>query len=325
MLSSIYASVLDIQRETLAEDIWDKHNEKYELKEEIRDEIIDRVIDFCKLVFNTDRVDYVSGLYIISSIATYFYSEKTDIDIKIVLDYEKLIEQKPGLADIDWDTLLSFLIKKTKLLDFMSKPFSNTTRSIDWFFYEKNDFNHLVKNNTKRFDSIYDVVNKKFIKFTSKIEGISSTEIFDYALELAEDYLKNLDIDLGNLRRNIIQYDYYKDYLKFIDYSSEEIQDKLDEIIDNIEKSLIGIYEDKEYFSELRHNAFNKETLIGAYAKLYKSENFSDENLLRKILEYFGYWKVLVDLSEIYSGIEDGDLDIDDGTVHKIDEILKDF
>ena len=319
------ASVIDIQRETLAEDIWDRADGGYLLKESIRDQIVDRTVEFCKTIFNTDSVGYVAGLYVISSIATYFYSENTDIDIKIVLDYDKIKEIKPGMDNIDWDTLLSFLIKKSKSVQYMSRPFEGTSRSIDWFFYDKKDFNSLIQRGTKRFDSIYDIASRKFVKFTPKIDGVSSTEILEYALELAEEYLKDLDLELGDLKRHTVQYDYYRDYLKFIDYSSDEISSKLDEIINSIEESLSGIYEDKEYFSELRKNAFKYETLIGAYAKLYKSENFSDGNLLRKVLEYFGYWKVLVDLSSIYSDIEDGEVELDEETINKIDSILQEF
>lgn len=321
----LHSSVIDVQRETLANDIWDKVDGGYVIKENVRSQIVERVTDFCKEVFNTDTVEYVKGIYIISSIATYFYSEETDIDIKIVINHSDLVDKKPGLSDIDWDSLLTFLIKKSKSLSYMSSNFEGSARSIDWFFYDKEDFDSLVSGGTKRFDSIYDILNRKFIKFTPKISDVSSTEIMDYALDISKEYLESLDIDLGELKRNTVLYDYYKSYLGLMDFNSDDVGEKVEEIIDNIEKCLEGFYEDKEYFSELRKNAFNKESLIGAYAKLYKSENFSDANLLRKILEYFGYWKILVDLSDIHSDVDDGQISVDDDLITKIENILKEI
>lgn len=316
------ASVLDIQKESLAEDIWDKTDSGYTLKESIREQVIERVTRFCMEIFNTDTVEYVKGIYIISSIATYFYSSTTDIDIKVAFDYDGLISKKPGLKDIDWDDLLGYLIKKTKNLDYMSKPLSGTPRPIDWFFYDKEELDKLITSNSKRFDSIYDILNRKFIKFTPKLSEISKTEILDYALKLSSDMLADLDSDMGKLRRHTIEYDYYHDYLSLIEYNSEEVEEKLQEVVSDIEKSLEGIYEDKEYFSALRHEAFKEESLVGAYAKLYKSENFSDANLLRKVLEYFGYWKVLIDLSHLYEDIKDDEIEVDEEVVNKIESLL---
>jgi hypothetical protein len=299
------ASVLDIQRQELPEDVWDKKDGKYVLKDSYRLNIIHRALRFMKKALNIEDTSFVKGIYLVSSIGTYFYSDTTDIDVKIVIDLDELHRLKPGLKNFSEDILFEYLVSEMRDDSFMTSPLPGSERPFDWYVYEYSKFIDYRDRKSPRFDSIYDVVNNKWYKFTPKIQGLGDTEIYKYAVELAQKIFEDMDIKLGKLRRYAMDYDYFLSYLRAINPNSIDVKKELDKTITAIEDIMEEISADKSMYHDLRKKAFDEEKIVDTYAKVYNSVNFSDANLTRKILEHYGYWFTLVSLSKLWEKSEE--------------------
>lgn len=299
------ASVLDIQRQELPDDVWDKIDGKYVLKDSFRLNIIHRATNFMAKALNVEDTSFIKGLYLVSSIGTYFYSEKTDIDVKIVVDLDTLHTIKPGLRNFSEEVLFDYLVSEMRDDTNMTRPIEGSIRPFDWYVYEYSKFMDYRSRRAPRFDSIYDVVNTKWYKFTPKIPDLGDTEIYNYAVLLAQDILEETDLKIGKLRRYAIDYDYFRSYLKAINPNSIDVKKELEKTIDNIEQLMEEISADKTMYGDMRREAFDEERVVDTYAKVYDSVNFSDANLTRKILEHYGYWLTLLTLSKLWGDSEE--------------------
>lgn len=316
------ASVLDIQRQELPPDVWDKDNGKYTLKESYRYTIMHRAYSFMRKALNVENVTFIKGIYLVSSIGTYFYSDTTDIDVKIVLDLDALHTAKPGLKHISEEILFEYLVSKMRETSSMTNPMQGSERPFDWYVYELAKFMDYRDRKSPRFDSIYDVQEAKWYKFTPKISDLGDTEIFRYAADLAKDILEGLDTKLGKLRRYAIDYDYFLSYLRAINPNSIDVKKELEETISNIENIMGQISEEKSEYGDLRRDAFDEEKVVDKYSKLYNSVNFSNDNLMRKILEHYGYWIALINLSKLWDKSEEK---VQPKFIRELEELIKEL
>lgn len=314
------ASVIDIQRHTLPQDVWDKIDGKYTLKDTFREELISRAVRFMKDTLHVQDTSFIRGLYLVSSIGTYFYSSTTDIDVKIIVDFEKLFDIRPGLRSISIEVLTEYLVDKTRDAGYMTQPIEGSIRPLDWYIYEFAAFMDYRDRKAPRFDCIYDVVNNRWYKFTPPIEELPKTEVFNYAVGIAKELLSNLDTTVGKLHRNAIDYDYFRSYLKYIDPNSVDVKAEMEKVISDIELLMQEIGEEKENYSALRREAFDEEKMIGKFSKLYKSINFSDVNLVRKVLEHYGYWYTIMELYKLW---DDSDEKVTPKFVNDLETLIK--
>lgn len=314
------ASVLDIQRQELPDDVWDKKDGKYILKDSYREVLISRAVHYMNHALHTQDTSFIRGLYLVSSIGTYFYSSSTDIDVKIIIDLDKLHVIKPGLKNISEEVLFDYLVNGMREDSRMISPIQGSQRPLDWYVYEYTKFMDYRERQAPRFDSIYDIINNKWYKFTPKINELGDTEIFKYAADLAKDILEGIDMKIGKLRRYAIDYDYFRSYLKAINPNSIDVEKELKRTITEIETLMEQISSETTQYGDDRYEAFDEEKIVDTYAKMYNSVNFSDANLLRKILEHYGYWVTLVNLKKLWS---DSDEEVKPSFVNDLEELIK--
>lgn len=322
VFSRKFSSALDAPRKDLPSDVWEK-NKKGEdiLKEGLRDEIIKRASKYLRNEFKEDYTYFVFGLYVISSIGTVFYSDTSDIDVKVVIDFDILFKLKPGLEKYHKSDIIDYLIEEIKQSPEYKAPYSKESpRDFDWYFYDKADFVELVEEGTKKFDSIYDILNRNWVKKSPTPTDLKEDGILNYALELSKSILKKFDLKLGRLNRNTFDYLYFLDYLKFVNPESQIIKSKLMTLNHDIEEILADLEIDRKHFKELRQTASDTESLEGTYAQVFRSFNFSDPNLVRKILERYGYWMILMELKKI--GKDNPESPMRVSTIEEIRQVL---
>jgi hypothetical protein len=139
-------------------------------------------------------------------------------------------------------------------------------------------------------DAIYDIINETWIKQEAVPDITSVKEQFPVAYDTAESVAKELDSLLGQLRR------YVRDRLSEQAFTEAEqlfqASDKLFQAaaeLDSLVKQLADIY---QTLHTARHNAFECETDRW-------SKNWTDENIVWKLLEHWGYidkLKVVADM-----------------------------
>lgn len=294
-----YASVLDIPKTVMAVDVWEKTKSgSYILNSDIKTEIYERYEMFNKEVLNSSSLGYVKGIYIISSIGTYYYSNTTDIDTKVVIDFKLFRNQFPQLSDFDEEAILSYLVARVRESSFMTKPMRGSERPFDWYFYSMEEFNDFVSRDAARFDSIYSLFKQSWVKEYVHSD-IDHDELMEYALGLSKNLFENLDVKLGKLKRCTILYDELTYAVKKMNIPEGQIDSQLKGVLDEIRELLTVLNADKKILGELRTKVFDEDYIADLYSKQVKSVNFSDANIVRKALEKFGYWLVLVQLSKI--------------------------
>lgn len=293
------SSIVDLPREFLPDDVWDLEQKKYTLKVRYQQEIYHRLNKFIEKVLKKPYVDYISGLYIISSVGTYFYNETTDIDIKVILNFDKFRSHFSLLDKFKDEEINLYLVRESRNLDFMTSPLKGGNRPFDWYFYSLVEFMEYSKESHYKFDSIYNIFNSSWLKPPKKMERSNETEILNYATQLASELFKNFDYKLGRLRRESIRYSEFLSYLKKINPKSVKVREELLKTIRSIEELLYILGENKDVIGTLRNNSVKYNYMMNLFSEKFNSSNYNDGNLIRKILEKFGYWLVLVELSDI--------------------------
>lgn len=296
---SRYASVLDVPKTTMAVDVWEKTKSgNYVLKGDIKTEIYERYEMFNREVLHSASLGYVKGVYIISSIGTFYYSNTTDIDTKVIIDFKLFRLQFPQLEKFSEEEILSYLVAKVRDSSYMTKPMYGKERPFDWYFYSLEEFNDFIERDAARFDSIYSLFKQTWVKEYVHSD-IDHDELMEYALGISQKLFENLDVKLGKLKRCTILYDELTYAVRKMDIPEEKVNEQLLTVLTEIRELLTVLKADTKVIGDLRHKVFDEDYVADLYAKQVKSVNFSDANIVRKALEKFGYWLVLIQLSKI--------------------------
>ena len=70
---------------------------------------------------------------------------------------------------------------------------------------------------------------------------------------------------------------------------------------DEVNTSLSILLKDREQVRQLRKDVFHKGELKSELSELMNSINFSDENIIYKLLQRYGYMQLLTELHELYN------------------------
>jgi len=283
-------SLIDYQRKTLCPEIWDL--ESLTLKQEVENFIIQSVEEFFHKVLGvvSDSVlnTLVKDILIASSLASYFYNEYSDLDIKIVYSPELLSLETPEVLE---KSDVSGMLTKLGRLYILNRIIPNTNHQLDPFFISEDDGSSL---NLLKFDSLYSVFKKTWLKAPKHLSYKDMLKIIETAKEKAQPFLDKVHEDIEELRRDSIDFMILYDYLKTLPtHQLMNLRSYINDQIDKIESDLQQIVSDQEILKGLRSRAFSKEQLDTEFEKLMNSFNYSDENLIYKFVTRYGYLKIL--------------------------------
>lgn len=306
-------SILDYQQDELSPVIWRPDGT---LRIGIKQFIYSALDGFFKHQKIEGSQEFVKGILIGSSLATYYYTETSDLDVKVIISLPIFKEYNPKFKNESDELVLEELVSLGRESFWLTSSIPDTLHVIDVYFISLKEANNI---NLLKFDSLYDVVRADWVKEPQELlSSYSSSVILEYAKEKAERYIAGLTLDLAKTRRDTIDLVLLIDYLKGMDRDdlgnfAKELDNRFQEVNDGIQ-SLIS---DREIIKDLRHKAFKKEELDSELEKLMGSFNYSDENLVYKLLQRYGYMRILSEIKNLY---EDNFLSLDD--VDELAEIL---
>jgi hypothetical protein len=304
------SSILDFQQSRLCPEIW---NDSGILKYEVQEFIQQALISFFS---NKDLLkceEWIDDLMIASSLATYFYKETTDCDVKVIVNLEKFKSLNTLFADEVDESILDWLIHEGRKSYELTQKIPNTEHPLDVYFFGTEILNHL---NLNKFDSLYQVSDCRWYKKPQKlVAGLSQSYIINYAKQKAERYIDLITHDVEKTRRDVIDFLILKDYLTSLEDDDllllkTEFEAKLTEINNDLE----GLIVDRQIIKDLRSTSFDKDQLQSELELLMKSYNYSDGNLIFKYLQRYGYLQIL---HEIYDRFENQYVKVSD-----VDKIL---
>jgi len=307
------SSILDIQREELCREIW---TDDHKLRPVIRDFIFASLAGFFEELQLKGYDDFVVDMYIGSSLATYFYTDESDFDIKVVIDIITFKIHNRNFSNITEEDILENLIKKGRKSSWLTAYIPETKHAMDFYFLSVKE---AAQPELIKYDSLYNIMQDKWIKEPKRVEGpVSSVYTLNYIRSKARNFLDKLSVDIANAKRDTMDFIILRDQLK--NASKEDLEQlKTDLMIslDRINDSISLLSEDTKLVKNLRKNVFDRRTLKTDLERMMNSLNYSDENLLFKLLQRYGYMKILVEISEIYK-----DKKVDTSEVNRVLRIL---
>ena len=294
-MTSKNASILDYQRNILAPDIW----KDSKILPEIKSFINKALIAFFANINIKGSTEFITDLFIGSSLATYFYRDDSDLDVKVVINIPVFQKYNPIYSNSTGEDICDELIEAGRGSHFLTAFIPNTYHPMDFYFFTEEES---VEENLLKYDSLYNLRTDVWIKEPKKLEGkLSSSYILNDAKEKAKKYIERIVIDIDRAKRDSIDFLVLRDYMKTLDKDDLELlhHDFLASI-EKINKDIEAIKNDRQIVKILRKSEFNKKDLDSDLEKLMGSINYSDGNLIYKILQRYGYLKIIFEIYALY-------------------------
>jgi hypothetical protein len=289
------SSILDYQKPYLSTEIWffDK-----KLKPEVKTFIGSCLKDFFDYLEIKGSDKWLLEAIIASSLATYFYTETSDLDIKLFIDLTLFIEYNQEFITFTDDAILKWLKNRGRESYWLTQKVPGTEHLLDIYFLSSKDLERL---STIKYDSIYLLSKNEWFKKPEKADYLPPDFILEIARQKAQPYINIIIEDIENAKQDCIDFLVLEDFLKTLDaddlfYLKQEFINQLNLIHLDIEE----IIKDKNAIKEIRNIAFNKNYLDTELEKLMGSLNYSDGNLIFKLIQRYGYLKILVKVSEFF-------------------------
>ena len=305
------SSILDYQKQTLSPEIW----ENLKIKSSIKKFIYKSIEGFFVSLNLKGYSDFVSNLFIGSSLATFFYREDSDLDVKIVIDVDLFKKHNPDYENSTSEDICDELIESARKSPFLTAFIPNTYHPLDAYFFsiEEAEQSTLIK-----YDSLYNLIKDTWIKLPRKLTGeLSSAYIINYTKSIAQKYINKLVLDVETTKRDSVDFLILKDYMKTLDKASlKELGTLFHSLLEKINADIEKILTDKKMVKRLRKKEFSKKKLKSDLEKLMGSINYSDGNLIYKLLQRYGYLRIILEIGSLFNHKRVGPGDVID--IYKI-------
>lgn len=290
-------SILDYQRSDLCPDIW---TPAHVLKKGIKKFILSSIDGFFEEHDIQGYTEFVVDILVGSALATYFYKEDSDLDIKIVIDIPTFQKNNPNFEGQTEDDILLALKKLGRSSMWLTTIIPGTSHPIDAYFISNRE---ATEENLVKYDSLYSFILDDWIKYPKKLqEDLSPSYILNYAKDIAKRYLDKISLDIEQVKRDSIDFIMLHDYMKTLDKADlKQLYVDFNTALDKINKSVEDVVQDKEIIKNLRKKVFSDKELNNDFEKIMGSINFSDENLIFKIIQRYGYMRILSEISRLYN------------------------
>lgn len=300
-------SILDFRQKSLCPDIWDTTTNK--LLPEVKIFIFKAIRSFFDEQDLSEYKNFIVDVVIGSSLATQYYRIDTDMDVKIILD-AKAILSKRRLDHIDPEELALFMTKEGRKDHYLTMNIPGTIHPIDAYFYDVEDFYPI---NYNKYDSLYSLKLDSWLEEPNLDDGfVNPQAILNIAIDKAQPYLDLIVSDISKAKRDVIDLIMFRDYLSTLDQDDRsQIKEFFTQKFEETNNSINDLIADKQDLKFLRTEAFSKDSLESELEKVMHSFNYSDENLVFKVVQRYGYMRLLKEIEDLYerSGIDENNID----------------
>lgn len=296
----INESIIDTKKKTLDNQIW---NDKQKLKEKVESYIINKIEKFLK--DNGMVKNVIKDLYVVGSITGLYYSKDSDVDINVLL----------YLSDDRIESLWK------KIIDINEKNIPNTKHPLNFYLSKHNA-------DLKVGSSIYSIYQKKWIKQKEevKIDNIDWNGI----ITLTTTNANSIDLQIGELKRDLINYIVFNkeiDNIDEIDMSKTFIEKKIKQYEMEIFNDLDVLKITYENIHTFRGKAYTdsekeKDEYLTKIKTNINNTDYYLNNFNWKLLERFGYIKLLKNINKIQEMLVENKNKLTDAIIKKMSEIL---
>ena len=272
-------SAIDFPYPTLSKTVWNIDSDKPTLREENKIKILNLIKSYPKFDLNS----IIKTIHIIGSICSNRYISTTDIDTHLIV-YEDKLEEIVKTSN--------FESEKDIIADVMYYS-KHTDENISMI--GKHPIELYIQLNMKQdldSDGCYDVISKKWLSGPEIVKpSFDPYEYYKYLFDDIKKIATKFDVAIGELKRDVIDYDVIYTALKNISLKDKQklkhaLENKVDEIEEDIKK-LSSI----------------KKDIIDARQKSHRishdDKNWNDINTTFKFINRYHYLKIITDLENM--------------------------
>ena len=258
------ASILDYPKPGLEPKVW---NFDGTINVNVKSQILNKLNKFIDSQGYSAK-EIINKIYVVGSLTSYQYNKLTDLDIHIYLNLQNML----GIFQGDEADLIELIDKSWRktLNKAESENIGGTQHPLEFYFEIPEDLSVAPS------DGVYDLLNDTWIKEPKVITVDFAVEkIYPEIINNAKEIAKELDIQIGELKRDVTDAEMIKD---LIDYLSEEQKglfvEKLNTKIEEIDNNIVDLLKVEQNISDKRHEDYAWD---------------SEGNILFKYLQRFGY------------------------------------
>ena len=282
------SSILDEPRASLDPAIWDIGRDNLPaLKPDVKIHIVENFLSYIsKFGGYIKPEEFVKNMFYTGSTATYTYTDASDIDIHVIIDWIDLAALNPDKArkdpnemwrelhDIFWWTL-----NKIKL--------PGTKHPLTYYVMPPGDEKKLLEAK----EEIYDIGHDVFLVPPGKAINLTE-EVIDPALEEASEFMARINQHIADARKGVIDYELLREVITPENAADRYIQ--ITEKLREIDNELKALKEEYATLKQKRTDAFEEgDALVGG------NSNYSMGNIIFKIVERYHYMDVLRKIKQI--------------------------
>ena len=270
-------SITDYAHKTLDPKVWDISQDPPMLLDDVKETIV----SILKNYFGPDY-KMVDAIHITGSLGTQQWHKNTDMDIHIL---PKNIEKNKAKYQG---------IQRKIMNDFRDKDLRVSGHPFEVFL-------QLDPAQEMRGDASYDVLTDRWLKVPFSLSDNFDPDVeFAYLKKDLKQIFSGMDKALGELRRDLVDYDIIDEYLDNLKPEEKTfLSDKLKLKLIEIEKDIKILGGKKEKYHELRKNAYTPEDQENAWKQVLKSKSWAPNNVMWKILDRYKYISLIVKLQKI--------------------------
>ena len=293
-------STVDFPREVLSSDVWEKDGNEYKLKSDLKDRITNLLNKYPKI----NLLDIADEVRIVGSIGTNQYADDADVDIHVAVGDESKLPE--GMTPEEWVKDVFKFYRESEDAGFVGEhPLE--------VYLQLNPDQDLMS------DAVYDLKADKWVK-GPKVEplDLDPYEVFDSIFSEIQELAGEADVELGELRRDVIDYDVIKKAAEELpaEYKTKLI-DKLNAKLKEIEDDIRELMATKLTWHDMRKSASLPDSPEQALSDVEMAKKWKDKNAIFKFLNRYEYLRLIKDLGET---IEDDK--VEDSELEKIRDLL---
>lgn len=296
----IRGSIINYPQESLPKYMWDK-KDRFILKPEVK-QLIQEYVEKTLDNFSGSNL-WLRGILLGSSIATQFYDENTDIDIKILIDIDDFKKDNTQYLQMNEEDFA----KETKdKLDEISTTgnFKFLTHPFEFYFVDIKELNN--PKFIKHFDALYDVNGDRWIRGPKLVDvkNYDRDVVVDEGEKMAISWASHWDLNLGKIKRHVKEFDLVNNYIKNIKNKNEryKFRLKIENLLNKIEKEIIDLKDEKKTVTNQRYRVYID--YQDDIEKYYGMINAHPAVVQMKFLAYWGYFTIIKELNKIIKNEE---------------------
>lgn len=274
-IDTIKESSIDFPRPGLCPEVWDKDQkvDAYTLNKECRATIN----EYLESILDGALMKVAKDVHVVGSICSNLYTETSDIDVHVV----------PESMPKDKAEKLQELVKK----------YVKQNKS----FHQKHPIEVYVQTEPEQdLFSVgdYDFVTDEWLKEPT-IFGLDYNPYDVYAdiMDTVQEFAKKSDVNLGELKRDVIDYSVVKDAMGKLPVAvQQDLKKSLEKKLSEINADVEALLKDKKVIVDLRRAVKAKDALKDEE----KAKQWSDNNAIFKFMNRYQYMTVISDLESIY-------------------------